>query len=100
MLDISYRLRTVLRLPAVADSDSGDGPPAERLAFSRRLRALRMRAGLTQTEVAAAAGLDRSFYNEVEKALHSISVDRIPALAKALGVASSELFAGLDHGSR
>ncbi|UQA34764.1 helix-turn-helix domain-containing protein [Streptomyces sp. HNA39] len=54
---------------------------------------------MTQTATAAAAGMDRSFYAEVEASVHSISVDRIPALAKALGVTPSELFQdmGPDH---
>ncbi|QKW43796.1 MULTISPECIES: helix-turn-helix domain-containing protein [Streptomyces] len=76
----------------MANSDSDSGVPAQRLVFGRRLRDLRTRAGLTQTAVAAAAGMDRSFYAEVEAAVHSVSVDRIPALAKALGVTASELF--------
>lgn len=82
-------------MPSVANSDSSAGVPAQRLAFGRRLRALRTRAGLTQTAVAAAARMDRSFYAEVEAAIHSVSVDRIPALAKALGVEPYELFQDL-----
>ncbi|MFI7392048.1 helix-turn-helix domain-containing protein [Streptomyces tendae] len=76
----------------MANSDSSAGVPVQRLAFGRRLRALRTRAGLSQTAVAAAAGMDRSFYAEVEAAIHSVSVDRIPALARALGVGPHELF--------
>ncbi|MET9726475.1 helix-turn-helix domain-containing protein [Streptomyces zaomyceticus] len=76
----------------MANSDSSTGVPARRLAFGRRLRALRTRAGLTQAAVAAAAGMDRSFYAEVEAAIHSVSADRIPALARALGVKPHELF--------
>ncbi|MEU9426262.1 helix-turn-helix transcriptional regulator [Streptomyces sp. NPDC048342] len=83
----------------MANSDSDAGVPAQRLAFGRRLRALRIRAGKTQTAVAAEAGMDRSFYAEVEAAVHSISVDRIPALAKALGVTASELFQDADADS-
>ncbi|WP_189956652.1 helix-turn-helix domain-containing protein [Streptomyces alanosinicus] len=76
----------------MANNDSSKGVPAQRLAFGRRLRALRTRAGLTQTAAAAAAEMDRSFYAEVEAAIHSVSVDRIPALARALGVEPYELF--------
>ncbi|MEU5396095.1 helix-turn-helix domain-containing protein [Streptomyces tibetensis] len=50
------------------------------------MRALRRRAGPTRTAAAQAAGMDRSFHKEVEAAVHSVPVDRIPALAKALGV--------------
>ncbi|MEV8323527.1 helix-turn-helix transcriptional regulator [Kitasatospora sp. NPDC056731] len=76
----------------MANSDSDPGIPAQRILFGRRLRALRKRRGLTQTAVAAAAGMDRSFYIDLETARHSVSVDRIPALAKALGVEPHELF--------
>ncbi|MEV5374993.1 helix-turn-helix transcriptional regulator [Streptomyces nondiastaticus] len=76
----------------MANSDSNAGVPAQRLAFGQRLRTLRKRAGLTQTAAAAAAGMDRSFYAEVEAARHSVSVDRIPALARALGVEPYQLF--------
>ncbi|MEU8960518.1 helix-turn-helix transcriptional regulator [Streptomyces sp. NPDC048491] len=82
----------------MANSDSNAEVPAQRLAFGRRLRALRTRAGLTQTAVAAAAGMDRSFYAEVEAAVHSVSVDRIPALAQALGVKPADLFQDTDPG--
>ncbi|WP_171052816.1 helix-turn-helix domain-containing protein [Streptomyces marianii] len=62
-----------------------------RVAFGRRLREVRERAGLTQTAAAKAAGLDRSFYAEVESARHSVSVDRLYAIADALGVSVHEL---------
>ncbi|MFJ7237640.1 helix-turn-helix domain-containing protein [Streptomyces olivaceus] len=80
----------------MANSDSGR-IPAQRLAFAARLRALRRRAGLTQTATAQAAGMDRSFYAEVEAAVHSVSVDRIPALAQALSVQPYKLFQDLDE---
>ncbi|MFD0064150.1 helix-turn-helix domain-containing protein [Streptomyces sp. NPDC056690] len=82
----------------MANSDSNAEVPAQRLAFGRRLRALRTRAGLSQTAVAAAAGMDRSFYAEVEAAVHSVSVDRIPALAQALGVKPADLFQDAEPG--
>ncbi|MET7685805.1 helix-turn-helix transcriptional regulator [Streptomyces sp. NPDC005423] len=82
----------------MANSDSNAEVPAQRLAFGRRLRALRTRAGLTQTAVAVAAGMDRSFYAEVEAAVHSVSVDRIPALAQALGVKPADLFQDPEPG--
>ncbi|MEV7217648.1 helix-turn-helix transcriptional regulator [Kitasatospora cineracea] len=76
-----------------SESDKSDkAVPAQRLIFGRRLRTLRERVGLTQTAAAAAAGMDRSFYVEVESARHGVSVDRVPALAKALGVEPYKLF--------
>lgn len=67
----------------------------QRLAFGWRLRQLRESKGMTQTALAAAAGLNRSFYVQVEHGNHSISVDRVFALARVLGVNMSELFTGL-----
>ncbi|MFI1184366.1 helix-turn-helix domain-containing protein [Streptomyces sp. NPDC020799] len=64
---------------------------ARRIAFGRRVREVRLRAGLTQKAAAEAAGLDRSFLAEVESARHSVSVDRLYALADALGASVHEL---------
>ncbi|MEV0259247.1 helix-turn-helix transcriptional regulator [Streptomyces sp. NPDC050732] len=66
--------------------------PASRAVFGRRLRELRERAGLTQTATAAQAGLNRSFYAGVEAGRTSIAVDRLPGLARTLGVEVSQLF--------
>jgi len=63
-----------------------------RAAFGRRLRELRETKGLTQTSLAAAAGLNRSFYVRVEHGQHSISVDRLYAIAAALDVDIRQLF--------
>ncbi|MFL6122124.1 helix-turn-helix domain-containing protein [Actinophytocola sp.] len=68
--------------------------PERRAAFGRRLRLLREQAGLSQTAVAAAAGIDRSFYAEVEAAKHSITIDKVFLIADALGVPVVELFNG------
>ncbi len=63
-----------------------------RAAFGRRLRELRETKGMTQTSLAAAAGLNRSFYVRVEHGQHSISVDRLYAIATALDVDIRQLF--------
>jgi transcriptional regulator with XRE-family HTH domain len=60
--------------------------------FGRRLRILRRRANLTQEALANAAGIDRSFYVELEASKHSISLDRVYDIADALGVNIGELF--------
>jgi ribosome-binding protein aMBF1 (putative translation factor) len=41
--------------------------PALRAAFAERIRALRAAAGLTQTELARRADIDRSYYAEVDR---------------------------------
>lgn len=61
------------------------------MAFGTALREARQAAGLTQEAVAHAAGMDRSFYNEVELAVHSTTLDRICELADVLGVSVADL---------
>ncbi|MER8186973.1 helix-turn-helix transcriptional regulator [Kitasatospora sp. NPDC094015] len=63
-----------------------------RVAFGKRLRALREQAGLSQSGAARAIGLDRSFYAGVEAGRHSIAADRLPGVARVLGVEVSDLF--------
>jgi transcriptional regulator with XRE-family HTH domain len=67
--------------------------PARRAAFAERIRVLRAAAGFTQTGLARRAGIDRSYYAEVEAGLHSVSIDRIFAIADALNVSPRDLFA-------
>ncbi|WP_189243672.1 helix-turn-helix domain-containing protein [Planobispora rosea] len=74
-----------------------DAVVLRRQAFGRRLRALREEAKLTQAAVAAAAGLDRSFYVGVEAGKRNISLDNVFAIADALGVPVEALFAGLPQ---
>ena len=65
---------------------------ARRVRFGSRLRVLRNAAGLTQEQVALAAGLDRAFYVDLENARHGVQVDRVYDIADALGVPCAELF--------
>jgi transcriptional regulator with XRE-family HTH domain len=66
--------------------------PPRRAAFAERIKALREAAGLTQTELAKRAGIDRSYYAEVEAGQHSVSIDRVFAIADALDVPAHLLF--------
>jgi transcriptional regulator with XRE-family HTH domain len=66
--------------------------PPRRAAFAERIKSLRENAGLTQTEAAKRAGIDRSYYAEVEAGLHSVSIDRIFAIADALDASPRDLF--------
>ena len=62
-----------------------------RVAFGAALREARTKQGLTQEAVALKAGLDRSFYVEIETAVHSVSLDRVFAITDTLGIELSEL---------
>jgi transcriptional regulator with XRE-family HTH domain len=73
--------------------DEADERARRRAAFGAAIRALRHQAGLTQEQVALAAGLDRPFLVQIEGGKRSILVERLPDLAEALGVDVAELFA-------
>ncbi|MET8698291.1 helix-turn-helix transcriptional regulator [Kitasatospora sp. NPDC004723] len=75
-----------------AQTQSEDEP--YRVVFGKRLRALREAAGLSQSAAARAMGLDRSYYARLEAGRHSIAVDRLPGVARVLGVEVGDLFAG------
>lgn len=63
-----------------------------RAEFGATIRRLRQEAGLTQEQVALAAGLDRPFLVQIEGGKRSLMVERLPDLAWALGVQVSALF--------
>ncbi|MFP1629850.1 helix-turn-helix domain-containing protein [Streptomyces sp. 5K101] len=65
---------------------------ARRQAFGRRLLALRMKADLSQAQLAQAAGLNRAFYVGVEGGKRNVSLDKVFTLADALHVDVAELF--------
>ena len=64
---------------------------ARREKFGHRLRELRLAQGLTQEQVALAAGMDRAFYVDLENARHGVLVDRLDDIAGALGVTRADL---------
>jgi transcriptional regulator with XRE-family HTH domain len=82
-----------------ASADSALDPTvlARRQAFGQRLRELRTRARRTQADIAAAAGVDRAFYVNIEGGKNNVSLDKVFALADALGVDVERLFTGLTR---
>jgi DNA-binding XRE family transcriptional regulator len=63
-----------------------------RMALARRLRELRHDRGWSQETVARKAGVDRSFYADLELGNHSPRVDMLWDLAAAYGVQIRDLF--------
>lgn len=63
-----------------------------RAALASRLRQLRAARNLSQETLARRAGLDRSFYAEIEGGKLSPRVDRLWDIAAALQVPVHELF--------
>ncbi|HUY49838.1 MAG TPA: helix-turn-helix transcriptional regulator [Streptosporangiaceae bacterium] len=66
--------------------------PPRRAAFAERIKALREASGLTQTALTKRAGIDRSYFAEVEAGQHSVSIDKVFAIADALDVRAHLLF--------
>ena len=62
------------------------------------LRRLRVAKGLSQVQLAADAGMSRTYLNEVERELGNVTVDVMDQLAGALGCAGHELLASLPEG--
>lgn len=77
----SWRVPTLLRMKTRA-----------RELFARRVRELRLERGLSQDELADAAGLHRTYIGTVERGEQSIGVDNVEKIAKALKVPITELF--------
>jgi transcriptional regulator with XRE-family HTH domain len=73
-------------------SDGGELDPAAFLrVVGKRIRILRLTRELTQDELAAAAGISRSFVSLVEHGAKGIDVVRLLRLARALDVPLDEL---------
>jgi transcriptional regulator with XRE-family HTH domain len=64
--------------------------------FGERVRALRLRVGLTQETLAAKAGIHRTYMGGVERGERNISLKNIYRLATALGVRPGDLFSAAD----
>lgn len=71
-----------------SDNEVDDG----RLAFGRKVRALRLAAGLSQEQLADKSGLHRTYVSSLERGLRNVGLDNILRLAEALGVQPSVLF--------
>lgn len=60
-------------------------------ALGRRVRLLRLIRGLTQDQLARAAGMSRSFVSLVEHGCHGVDVVRLVRLAAVFGIPLTEL---------
>jgi transcriptional regulator with XRE-family HTH domain len=56
----------------------------------------REKAGLTQQEVAARAGMDRSYISDVERGRASVSVDALLRICSALGVPAKRIIGQVE----
>lgn len=63
-----------------------------RLALGRRLREIREELGYTQKRLALNAGMDRSFYVDIENGHHSVQLERLYGITDALNLEMKDLF--------
>ncbi|MEI6203273.1 MAG: helix-turn-helix transcriptional regulator [Enhydrobacter sp.] len=64
--------------------------------FGAAIRRLRLRAGLSQESLAAAAGLHRTYVGSIERGERNPSLVNIERLASALGVPASRLLREME----
>ena len=71
----------------------GDPP---RVRFGRQVRELRERAGMRQTDLAAAAGISVTYLSDTENGRRNPTLTVMLGLAHALGVKPRDLLAPFD----
>ena len=60
--------------------------------FGQKVREERRKLGLSQEQLAAAAGLHRTYIGMIERAEKNLTLENIAKIAKALGLPIRELF--------
>jgi DNA-binding Xre family transcriptional regulator len=83
--------RSTLRGGAVIEVLDDVAVEAWLVALGKRVRILRLTREMTQDDLAAAAGMSRSFVSLIEHGTHGIDVVRLLRLAAALEVALVDL---------
>jgi DNA-binding XRE family transcriptional regulator len=63
--------------------------------FGQRLRELRKERQMTQTQMAAKFGIDRTFISDVERGAKSVSLATMEIIALGMGIQLSDLVSGL-----
>lgn len=66
-------------------------PKKIKLAVGERIRALRMKKGLSQEELGFESGLHRNYIGGIERGERNVAVVNLARLAKALGVRPRDL---------
>lgn len=64
--------------------------------FGDRVRAIRMRKGLSQEELARLAKIDRTYIGGIERGERNAGIKNVHRIAQALGVAADQLFRDED----
>jgi transcriptional regulator with XRE-family HTH domain len=77
----------------MADGDH-NGAHQGRVAFGRRVRAIRESKGLSQEHLAELARVHRTYVSSLERGRRNVGLDNILALADALDVSPTRFFDG------
>lgn len=78
----------------------GSGQGELRARFGIAVRRLRLAAGLSQEELAFAAGIERNFVSRIEVGTSQPTLTTIERLARGLGMRPSELVAAAERQPR
>lgn len=70
------------------------------VVFGRRVRAFRKNAGLSQRDVAEAAGIDLKYFGGIERGRKNVTLATVQRIARVLGVEAHELLAPGDSVAR
>jgi transcriptional regulator with XRE-family HTH domain len=65
-------------------------------SFGKKIRGLRLAAGLSQEQLASLCELDRTYIGGIERGERNPALKNIYRLARALNLPISELFEGLE----
>lgn len=60
--------------------------------FGKRIKAVRLKVGLSQEEAASKSGLDRSYFGAIERGEHNVSLWNICKISRGLDVPIATLF--------
>ena len=63
--------------------------------FGRRLRALRIKRGWTQLELAERLGIDRSYISDMERGKKNVCLPTLEILANGFGLTIAQVVKGL-----
>ena len=87
----TYLLKRRTRRNTLGSSFVGNNQQKIAVTFGKAIKRKRKEAGLTQTELATMAQINRSHLSEVERGLANISLEKASQLAKILGCRLNEL---------
>ncbi len=64
--------------------------------LGQKIREQRLAIGISQEELASAAGLHRTYIGSIERGERNVSLQNIVAIARALSVSPSVLLEGIE----